>query len=105
MPVRIEASIGWRVRLGCSGCQRISTTISATKLSALSAKASAGLVSAISKPPSAGPTLRAKLKAMVLSEIAWLRSPGPTCIRTEACHAGPFRAVPQPTRSVKPSSE
>ena len=56
------------------------------------------------EPGRAGPTLRARLNAMVLSAIARGKSLGPTCKRTDACHAGPLSAVPHPTASVKNSS-
>ena len=70
----------------------------------MTANAAAAVVIEIRRPPSAGPTLRARLKAMVLSEIACGRSRGPTVLRTDACHAGALIAVPVPTPRVMTNS-
>ena len=52
-------------------------------------------------PPSAGPTLRAKLKLTLLRMVAAGMSCRGTMSPTDDCHAGLFSAVPQPIRNVK----
>ena len=55
-------------------------------------------------PPSAGPTVRARLNEMVFSAMAWGTSFSPTCWRTDACQAGALSAVPMPSDRVSASS-
>ncbi len=54
-------------------------------------------------PPIAGPKLRAMLKEMLFSEIAAGSIFGGTCSLTEACHAGPYSAMPLPIRKQNTS--
>ena len=54
-------------------------------------------------PPSAGPTLRARLKHALLSIVAAGMSSRGTMSPMEDCHAGLFSAVPHPIRKVKAS--
>ena len=44
----------------------------------------------------AGPAIRARLNARLLSETAALKSERGTCSPTEDCHAGAYKAAPQP---------
>ena len=63
--------------------------------------AAAAPAAATMAPPTAGPTLRARLKPMELMATAAGRSSRGTMSPTEACHDGLFSAVPQPSRKVK----
>src|SRR3546814_11961472 len=51
-------------------------------------------------PPNAGPKLRAMLKLTLFNALALGSSAGVTCSPTDACHEGPNRALPLPTRKV-----
>ena len=73
-------------------------------MKALTVKAAAAPAAATIMPPTAGPTLRARLKPMELSATAPARSRRGTISPTEACQAGPFIAAPHPIRKVKTSS-
>ena len=68
------------------------------------ANAAAAPAAATIAPPTAGPTLRAMLKPMLLKATAPGSSERGTMSPTEACHAGALNAAPQPIRKVKSSS-
>src|SRR5688572_7232802 len=55
-------------------------------------------------PPTAGPTLRDRLKPMLLSATAAGNCGRGTMSPTEACQEGLLRAVPQPSMKVKASN-
>src|SRR3546814_11769270 len=63
-------------------------------------KAAATPAQATMTPPTAGPKLRAMLKLTLFNAIALGSSAGVTCSPTDACHEGPNRAIPLPTRKV-----
>src|SRR3546814_18697568 len=63
-------------------------------------KAAATPAQATMTPPTAGPKLRAMLKLTLFNAIALGSSAGVTCSPTDACHEGPNRAIPLPTRQV-----
>ena len=76
---------------------------STRKARALSAKAAAGPAAARTKPPSAGPSARARLKPMPFSAIAPTRSSRGTNSGVVAAQAGKFSAVPAPIAKVSAS--
>src|SRR5690606_22479264 len=71
---------------------------------ALTTKAAAAPAAATIAPPIAGPRLRAMLNPIELSATAPGNVARGTMSPTEACHAGPFSAAPQPLRNEKPTS-
>ena len=71
---------------------------------ALITKATATPAVATSNPPSAGPTLRAKLNPALFSIVAAGMSRRGTMSETDDCQAGLFSAVPHPIRNVKVKS-
>jgi hypothetical protein len=83
--------------------QASSAQSSARKARALSAKAAAGPDAARTKPPSAGPSARARLKPMPFSAMAPTRSPRGTSSGVVAAQAGKFTAVPAPMAKVSAS--
>ncbi len=65
-------------------------------------KAHPAPAAATSRPPMAGPTARATLKATELSATALATSSRGTRSGTIACHAGRLKATPTPSRSPRP---
>jgi hypothetical protein len=55
----------------------------------------------ISRPATAGPTTRPRLKLAALSETAFCRSSAPTISATKLCLAGVSAAVTTPSSSAK----
>jgi hypothetical protein len=76
---------------------------SARKARALSAKAAAGPDAARTKPASAGPSARARLKPTPFSAMAPTRSPRGTSSGVAAAQAGKFTAVPALMAKVRAS--
>src|ERR1043165_7254377 len=74
-----------------------------TKESELRKKTAHEPMAATSRPPSAGPTARAMLKATLLRETATGSSARGTSSGTMACHAGAFKAAPSPSMKVSAS--
>src|ERR1700761_2605917 len=94
---------GGRNGAGRGRRQRASTTINATYDIALIPNAAGGPALATMTPPIAGPAVRARLNARLLSATAEPTSLRGTCSPTEDCHAGLYKAVPQPRRKVSAS--
>src|SRR5581483_2530323 len=72
--------------------------------SALKAKVAPGPTAAISSPPIAGPTERARLIDTLFRETAGASCARGTSSATIACHAGALSAVPRPSAKVRSSS-
>src|SRR6185436_18156001 len=92
-------SVGERLSTGAC-CQRYKTIMMPTNESEFKKKTAHEPVAATTKPPSAGPTARAMLKATLLRETAAGSSERGTNSGMIACHAGALSADPRPRQKI-----